>query len=235
MTRQPLGFTRVPPVTLPALALSFAIALPAQAQETWRFDETASLGGHPVQVLGHPQVISSEYGKAVAFDGVGDALLVDVHPLAAAKTWTWEMVFRPDADGAAEQRVFNLQARDSATGADIADRMLFEIRIVKGQWCLDSFATSAGEGKALLNCEKLHPLGEWYRVTAVYDGTTFRNYVGDELQGEAALKLTPQGAGHSSAGMRINRMYFFKGAILEARFTTRALEVGEFLKMPRKE
>jgi hypothetical protein len=238
LTRPPFGFMRVPRVAWLALVLvqmvGFTLALPASAQEVWRFDQTASVAGHPAQVLGRPRVISTEFGNAIAFDGANDALLVDVHPLAGAKTWTWEMIFRPDADGAAAQRVFNLQVKDAATGADIADRMLFEIRIVNGQWCLDSFATSAGQGTTLLNCEKLHPLGQWYRVTAVYDGTTFRNYVGDELQGEAAVKLEPQGAGHSSVGMRINRMYFFKGAILEARFTPRALDVGDFLKMPPK-
>jgi hypothetical protein len=232
--RKAFGRLRICAIAGVALAVGLSVARPGCAQEVWRFDQTGSLGGHSVQVLGHPRVISTEYGNAVGFDGVGDALLVDVHPLAGAKTWTWEMVFRPDADGAAEQRVFHLQVRD-ATGADIADRMLFEIRIVKGQWCLDSFATSAGEKATLLNCEKLHQLGAWYRVTAVYDGTTLRNYVGDELQGEAALKLTPQGAGHSSIGMRINGINFFKGAILEARFTAKALDVGEFLKMPRKE
>jgi hypothetical protein len=223
LTRQPFGFMRIPRIAWPALALSLALALPSSAQELWRFDQTASVAGHPLEVLGHPQVVSTDYGQAIAFDGANDALLVDVHPLAGAKTWTWEMIFRPDADGAAAQRVFNLQVKDAATGADIADRMLFEIRIVNGQWCLDSFATSAGQGATLLNCEKLHPLGEWYRVSAVYDGTTFRNYVGDELQGEAALKLAPQGAGHSSVGMRI-----------EARFTSRALDVSDFLKMPPK-
>jgi concanavalin A-like lectin/glucanase superfamily protein len=223
---------RVLRVAWPVLALSLALALPVSAQELWRFDQTASVAGHPLEVLGHPQVVSTEFGKAVAFDGVSDALLVDVHPLAGAKTWTWEMIFRPDADGAPAQRVFNLQVRDAATGADIADRMLFEIRIVNGQWCLDSFATSAGQGATLLNCDKLHPLGQWYRVTAVYDGTTFRNYVGDELQGEAPLKLAPQRAGHSSVGMRINRTYFFKGAVLAARFTPRALDLSDFLKMP---
>ncbi len=207
-------------------------ALPATAQELWRFDQTATLGGHATHVLGHPQVIATEYGSAVAFNGVDDVLQVDVHPLAGAATWTWEMIFRPDADGAAAQRVFHLQARDPATGADTADRMLFEIRIVKGQWCLDSFATSAGRGATLLNCDKLHPLDQWFRVTAVYDGTTLKNYVGDEEQGEAALTLTPQAAGHCSAGARANLQDHFKGAILEARFTPRALAVQDFLKMP---
>jgi len=214
------------------LALAALCASAAGAQELWRFDQTASLGGHPAKALGHPQVVDTELAKAVQFNGVDDALMVDVHPLAGAATWTWEMIFRPDADGAAAQRVFHLQVRDPATGADIADRMLFEIRIVKGQWCLDSFATSAGQGATLLNCDKLHPLGQWARVTAVYDGTTLRNYVGSELQGEAAVKLAPQGAGHASVGVRINLVNYFKGAIYEARFTRSALAVGDFLKMP---
>jgi Concanavalin A-like lectin/glucanases superfamily len=212
--------------------LGVAIATPAKAQEVWRVDQTASLGGKPTHVLGHPQVISTEIGKAVSFNGVDDALFVDVHPLAGAATWTWEMIFRPDADGAAAQRVFHLQVQDPATGADTTDRLLFEIRIVKGGWCLDSAAFSGTERATLLNCDKLHPLGQWARVTAVYDGTTLRNYVGDELQGETAVKLGPQGAGHTSLGVRINKVDWFKGAVYEARFTRKALGVGDFLKVP---
>jgi hypothetical protein len=67
--------------------------------------------------------------------------------------------------------------------------MLFEIRIVNGQWCLDSFATAGGQSRTLLNCQKLHPFGPWYRVTAVYDGKMLHNYVGEELQGEGELNL----------------------------------------------
>ena len=113
------------------------------------------------------------------------------------------------------------------------NRMLFEIRIVKGEWCLDSFAYSRmGSHRTLLNCDDLHPLGKWYRVTAVYDGKMLRNYVGDEMQGEGELHLMPQGQGHSSIGTRIDRRDYFKGAIFEARFTPRALKPEEFLKMP---
>jgi hypothetical protein len=228
------GWARTIKKACVALALGAVCSVVARTQEVWRFDQTADLGGHATKMLGHPRVIATEYGNAVQFNGVDDALLVDVHPLAGAATWTWEMIFRPDADGAAEQRVFHLQSRDPATGAAIADRLLFEIRIVKDQWCLDSFATAEGEHATLLNCERLHPLGQWFRVTAVYDGTTLRNYVGDELQGEAAVKLAPQTAGHSSAGVRIDLRDYFKGAMLEARFTQRALGVQEFLKMPAR-
>jgi hypothetical protein len=221
-----------------AVMFGMAMGLAGMAQEpakqvTWRFDNTASLGGHATKVLGHPQAIETPMGKAIAFNGVDDALFVDVHPLAGAETWTWEMIFKPDADGKAEQRVFHLQSIDPATGQDVPEeRMLFEIRIVKGGWCLDSFATSGGQRLPLLNCEKLHPFGQWYRVTTVYDGKMLKNYVGDELQGEGEVKLTPQRPGHSSVGVRINLVDWYKGAIFETRFTRSALGVGDFLKMP---
>jgi hypothetical protein len=201
--------------------------------EVWMFHQTSTVGGHTTHVLGHPQVIETPLGTAVQFNGIDDALFVPVHPLAGAATWTWEVIFRPDADGAPAQRFFHLSVLDPATGKDIDDRLLFEIRIVNGQWCLDSFAMADGQSKTLLNCEKVHPLGKWYRVTAVYDGKTLSNYVDDELQGEGSVQLVPQRPGHSSVGVRINLKDHFKGAILEARFTRRALAPAEFLKMPQ--
>lgn len=214
---------------IPAAAQQAASAPEA---EVWRFDQTSTLGGHPVTVLGHPRAIESPYGKAVEFNGVDDALFVGAHPLAGVSAFTWEVIFRPDADGAPAQRFFHLQEQDPLTGQDTSNRMLFEIRIVDGQWCLDSFATTAGQRLTLLNCKLLHPLGKWYRVTAVYDGKEFRNYVGDELEGAGDLQLGPQLAGHSSVGVRIDKRDYFRGAILMARMTRRALPVGQFLKMP---
>ncbi len=230
-----------------AACLAFALgtlllsAATASAQEVWRFDNVASLGGHPVRIVGAPQVIDTPIGKAVAFNGAGDALFVAVHPLAGAKTWTWEMIFEPDADGNPAQRIFHLQSVDAATGEDIpAERMLFEIRIVPGGegkspgWCLDSFATAGGQSRTLLNCEKLHPFGKWYRVTAVYDGKMLRNYVGDEMQGEGELQIPAERPGRSSAGTRINLRDWYKGAIYEARFTPHALRPKDFLSLPKE-
>jgi hypothetical protein len=223
-------------IVLGVFVLSWCFAAGGQESEkqvTWRFEDTASLGGHATKVLGHPKVIETPMGKAIDYDGVDDALFVGVHPLAGAETWTWEMIFKPDANGNGEQRVFHLQSIDPATGEDVAEeRMLFEIRIVKGEWCLDSFATSGGQRLPLLNCEKRYPFGKWYRVTTVYDGKMLRNYVGDELQGEGEVKLVPQRSGHSSVGVRINLVDYYKGAIYSSRFTRSALGVGDFLKMP---
>jgi hypothetical protein len=219
------------------LAFFFAASLVSAqnvSQQTWRFDNVDSIGGHSTHVLGHPQVIESEYGKAIQFNGVDDGIFIDDHPLAGAATYTWEVIFRPDADCPEAQRFFHLQELDPATGQDTHNRMLFEIRIVDGQWCLDSFASSGSNNRTLLNCKALHPLGQWYRVTAVYDGRTLRNYVNGELQGEGPLELKPQLPGHTSIGVRINKVFWFKGAILLARMTPRALPSNEWLKMPTK-
>jgi hypothetical protein len=174
-------------------------------------------------------VIDTPLGKAVHFNGVDDGLLMEVHPLAGAESFTWEAVFRPDG-GAAEQRWFHLQANPANAGVDPEDRMLFEIRVIDGRWCLDAFSKSGSEQKALLDRSHLHPLGEWYRVAAVYDGKEFRSYVNGVLDGAAEVRLAPQGAGRVAVGMRMNRVFYFKGAVRMARFTRRALAPAEFLK-----
>ncbi|MCU1260412.1 MAG: hypothetical protein JWO80_3297 [Bryobacterales bacterium] len=219
---------------LAGLLLSAAAAVyAAGASELWRFDNIAEIGGHRTTVLGHPRVIATPAGKAVQFDGVDDALFLDTHPLAGADTFTWEAIFRPEAGGPEEQRFFHFQKIDPQTGRDTQTRMLFETRVIGDQWCLDSFALTGKDSKTLLDRGKLHPLGAWYDVAAVYDGREFRNYVDGVLQGHAELHLAPQGAGHCSIGTRIDKRNYFKGAILQARMTRRALAPSEFLKAPK--
>ena len=50
--------------------------------------------------------------RLLPFNGRDDARCTDVHPLTGAKTWTWEVIFRPDEDGAAAQRFFHLSVLD---------------------------------------------------------------------------------------------------------------------------
>jgi hypothetical protein len=187
---------------------------------TWRFDSTRELGGHKTTVLGHPKVV----GNAIEFNGVDDALFVGVHPLAGAATFTWEVIFRPDPGGKPEQRFFHLQERGTE------NRMLFEIRVIGDQWCLDSFAMTPTGSKALMDRSKLHPLGKWYAVAVVYDGRWYRNYVNGVEQNAAELRLTPQSDGDTSVGVRFTRVDYFKGAVRLARMTRHALPVSEFLK-----
>jgi hypothetical protein len=199
----------------------------AADDEVWTFDRLDRIGGHATSVLGHPRLVDTPLGKAIEFDGVGDALMVDVHPLAGAATFTWEAIFRPDG-GDQAQRWLHLQE----TGTD--NRMLFELRVVEDQWYFDSFVHSGASDKALIDRERLHPLRVWYHVAAVYDGTEFRNYVNGVPEGKAAIHFDPQGAGRTSVGVRMNLVNYFKGAIRVARFTRRALSPAEFLPVPRR-
>jgi hypothetical protein len=197
----------------------------------WRLDNLSEIGGVAAHPEGAPQLITTNAGRAVAFDGVKDALFIDKHPLAGATTFTAEAIFRPDG-GKFEQRWMHLAEVDPKTGQETGTRFLFEIRVVGDQWYLDSFAHGPAYHLPIMVTDKLHPLGHWYRVAMTYDGTTLRSYVNGELQGEAPLAFTVQGGGHSSFGTRINRVDYFHGAVYEARFTPRALQPQEFLPLP---
>lgn len=192
--------------------------------ELWIFDRLDRVGSYSTTVLGHPRVVDTPVGKAVEFDGVDDALLVDAHPLAGAAAFTWEAIFRPDG-GRPAQRWFHLQE----AGSD--DRLLFEIRVVDRSWYFDAYGHSGDAQQALMNRERLHPLRQWYHVAAVYDGREFKNYVDGEQEGAAAIHFTPQRPGRSSIGVRINLVDYFKGAIHAARFTRRALPPSGFMRV----
>ena len=196
----------------------------AAGGETWNFDRLDEIGGHKTTVLGHPRVIDTPRGKAIEFNGVDDAIYLGVHPLAGVEAYTWEVIFRPDKGGAPEQRFFHLQE----DGSD--NRMLFEIRLTGDEWCLDSFAKTGDNSRALMDRAKLHPAGEWYAVEAVYDGRELRNYVDGVLQGQGELHMAPQKAGQTSVGVRFNKVNYFKGAVRTARMTRRALQPSEFLR-----
>ena len=75
----------------------------AQTPEVWTFDRLDRIGGHQTTVLGSPRVVETPIGKAVEFNGVDSALVVDVHPLAGAATFSWEAIFRPDGGEPAQR------------------------------------------------------------------------------------------------------------------------------------
>ena len=218
-------------ISLLLAAFLFAGCASAQQSTVWRFDRLDQIGGVTAHPEGGVKTITTEAGTAVKFDGDKAALYIDKHPLAGATTFTAEAIFRPDG-GKFEQRWMHLAEVDPKTGVDTGARFLFEIRVVDGNWYLDSFTHGTTYHLPLMFADKLHPLGHWYRVAMTYDGKTFRSYVNGELQGEAELAFTPQGEGRASFGTRFNRVDYFNGAVYEARFTPKALSPQDFLTMP---
>jgi hypothetical protein len=191
----------------------------------WNLDNLESIGGHKVKVVGSPRVIDTDGGKAIEFDGKGDALFVANNPLAGLKEFTAEVVFRPAAGGPKEQRFLHFQPDTSE------DRVLFETRLpAEGRWFLDTYLQT-GEGKHTLFADKfLHPLGPWYHAAIVVDGKSMRHYVNGEEELAADVKLVPLVAGQTSIGVRFNQVHWYQGAIRQIRVTPAVLKPAEFLK-----
>jgi len=202
------------------LAASF-LAVHAQ---TWQIDDLKSIGGRPPTVIGQPEVIKTAWGKAILFNGTDQGLVLEASPVAGLKAFTVEAIFRPDAGGAKEQRWLHVQ------GDSRDDRVLLEIRLDGDQWFLDTFIKS-GEDRCTLYAEKFkHPLGKWYHIALVFDGQTMTHYVDSQAEMSGPLTMTPLVQGKTSLGVRMNRVYWFKGAISKVRFTDRALKTNEFMK-----
>jgi len=195
-------------------------------QVIWNIDNVTGIGGNETTVLGSPNVIDTPGGKAVEFDGEEDGLIVNVHPLQGAETFTIEVIFCPYAEGLEEQRFFHLQ--ENGTN----NRFLIETRLTDdNRWYLDTFLSSGEVNQTLIDEKFLHPVGEWYNAALVFDGSEARHYVNGALEVSAKIPtFTPQKEGRTSIGVRINEVYWFKGAIRKARFTRRALSPEEFLK-----
>jgi hypothetical protein len=205
----------------------------------WKLDNLESIGGVRPRIEGTPRVIRVGSQSAIQFNGVADALFLDIHPMAGFSTFTFEAIFRPDG-GAASQRWFHIASIDPVTGMDslptgISDpnpRFTFEMRMSDSyNWYLDAFTHGYGYSKGLEFSDKQHPVGPWYVVAQTFDGSVYKSFVNGQIQGSAPLAFKPQGPGHTSIGTRINRLNYFKGAIYQARFTPRARPPEQFLRL----
>jgi hypothetical protein len=180
----------------------------------WKLDDVKIIGGHATEVLGAPRVTDG----AVVFDGVKDGIFMPAIPLEGAAQFTIEILFSPAEGGLEAQRFFHLQ--------DNADwRVMIETRLDgKGGWWIDTYLGSPKGGTPLIDPKRVHPTNQWYWAAVCYDGKTMSHFVNGEKELEAAgVKFGPLGAGKISLGVRQNKVYWFKGAIREVRFTPAAL------------
>jgi hypothetical protein len=200
-----------------------SLALVAQGSPTvWPVDSTTSVGGHAPRVLGAPRVVESLHGKAVSFDGIDDGLIVPANPLAGLGAFTIEVLFLPEADGPAEQRFLHVEDEAGA-------RALIETRLTAdGKWALDTFLMNGTNRLPLLDRGLLHPTGVWTWAALRYDGRTMTSFVNGKKELEGAITFRPmQTGGRTSLGVRLNEVYWFKGAIREVRFHPSALAAEE--------
>ena len=195
----------------------------------WTLDNAASIGGLQPTVLGAPRFVDAGVGPAACFNGKDDGLIFPVNPIAGWAQFTIEVLFRPDADGAEAQRFMHIEdARQS--------RALIEIRLTpEGQWSLDTFLLSGENGLPLLDRAKLHPAGRWTWVALVYDGKKEAHFVDGTKEMEGEVAFAPMTKGQTSLGVRLNRVFWFKGGIREVRFSPTALGPTERQRPPKSD
>jgi len=202
-------------------------AFRAPAPIVWTVDNLTRIGGHSVTVIGSPRVVDAPGGRAVAFDGARDGLLVDANPLTGLSRFTLEVVFEPAADGSEEQRFIHIE--EAGTG----NRALIELRLAATAWSLDTYLRHGELGLTLLDRARTHPAGRWYAAALTYDGKAMAHFVNGrrELTGDVAFK--PLGAGRTSIGVRQNLVSHFKGRIRLIRVTPEVLAPAAMLEPPR--
>jgi hypothetical protein len=227
-----------------------AVAARAQDSVVFKFDNLSRIGGLTPKVEGKPQLVDSPLGKAMAFNGKDTVLTFSERPLVGAKAFSEEVIIHPDGgEDGTSQRVTHIAETDPATGLDARPdytghndpnpRIMTELHVTKGQWYLHVYMRSKSGPQVLQFAQKLHPFGAWYALAMTYDGKTFRSYVNGVQEGQADVAWTPQqGPGRMAVGTRMDHTTYlkgsyFKGTLVEARFSTRALSPGELLKAPQ--
>lgn len=182
--------------------------------------------GQPgLTILGRPRFFDCRYGKALKFDGVGDALFFDSNPLAHLRQFTVEIVFQPDSNGPREQRFLHM-------GSTQGDRLMVETRVTnKHQWFLDAHLRSGDSAKTLIDSTKIHPTDAWYHLAVTVDDGRMETYVNGIRELAGSIPFSPFKGGQVSVGVRQNKVYWFKGAICRIRVTPRVLNRSEFMRL----
>ncbi len=201
----------------------------SQPPVVWTLDNTESIGGHHPEVLGAPKMASAATGgPALLFNGKSDGLILPVNPLRGLSKFTIEILFRPDPNGPSAQRFVHIQDEHDS-------RVMIETRLMNNQsWTLDTFLHSGDNDRPLLDRAKRHPTGRWTWVALVYDGKTMSDYVNGVKELEGPVNFAPMTDGRMSLGVRLNRVYWFKGSIKEVRVSPAPLKPEDLRRISEK-
>ena len=199
--------------------------------EVWEFKSLKKIGGHPVQVFGNPEIVKTERGKAIKFDGIDDRLLVDNNPIGDAREFTIEVIFKPDPayDISNQPRFIHFQD----PGDTSAKRVLIELRLTpENKWYLDGYMmTDAGE-HTLVNRTLTHPAGEWFHAALTYKDNTFKSFVNGEQEVSGNVSFSEKlinTIGKTSIGGRMDQRNYYSGLIKTLKITRKALNSDQFI------
>lgn len=203
--------------------------------EYWEFDNLARIGGHEVTVFGNPELVDTESGKAIQFDGIEDMLLVDHNPLGDANEFTVEVVFKPDAcyPENVAPRFIHIQDPNDPD----AKRLMIELRLNEKNECyLDSYLQTDKDKLALIDSTLVHPTEKWIHAAVTYKNKVLTTYIDGkkQLSGDvdyADRFINP--TGKTAIGGRMNHEQFFRGMVRTLKITKEALPPEKFCEVKK--
>ncbi len=204
------------------------------SSETWDIDNLDKIGGHDIVVNGNPEVVETEIGAAVKFDGDGDMILVDCNPIGEAKAFTVEVLFKPTGsypDNIAP-RFIHIQDPDDQDNK----RLMIELRINENNQCyLDGFLRTDTMSLVLIDENLVHPTDQWNHAAVTYENGVMTTWFNGEkeLSGQlsyAEVMINP--VGKVSIGGRMNHRSWFNGLIKTLKVTHKVLDPDKFIQLP---
>jgi len=212
------------------LMSSALIASDTAYYELWDISNLEMIGGHAVTSFGDPQVVSTEIGDAVQFDGDEDRLLVDFNPIMDAKEFTVELVFKPDAcyPDNTDPRFVHIQDPDDPD----KKRLMIELRVDANNQCyMDGFLRTDAGSLPLIDETLVHPTEVWQHVAITYKDSVFTTYFNgvEELSGIVPYTFTVINTiGKTSLGARMNEVKYYSGLLKTLKVTHTRLAPEDF-------
>lgn len=199
----------------------FSCAGSSEEVEIWKINSVDDIGGNPTDVVGKPEIVQTEAGEAVKFDGKNDGLLIDNNPIAGMNNFSIEVYFKPFSGYPEnkEQRFLHLQDPENDDR-----RILIELRLnSENQWYGDWFIKSEDESLTLIDSTLTHPVNEWATIKLTYENGQIKGYINEKQEMAGEIEYLPIGKnGKVSIGSRMDKRSWFKGMIKEVRFSEQA-------------
>ncbi|GAB3198190.1 hypothetical protein ABID22_000613 [Pontibacter aydingkolensis] len=189
-----------------------------QKTEVWQLKSRKKVGKYKAAILGNPKIVKADGGKAIAFNGREDGLLVNANPIAGATAFSIEVKFKPYAayPENIEQRFLHIQDPGNPNR-----RILIELRLNdKQQWYADFFMRTDSTALTLIDSAKTHPVNEWATITLTYKDGMMKGFVNgvEEVSGEIEyMPIAP--SAKTSLGTRMDKRSWFKGEIRSVSFS----------------
>jgi len=202
--------------------------------ETWDIDNLDKIGGHDIVVNGNPEVVETEIGAAVKFDGDGDMILVDFNPIGEAKAFTVEVLFKPTGSYPDNIAPRFIHIQDPEDGDN--KRLMIELRINENNQCyLDGFLRTDTMSLVLIDENMLHPTDQWNHAAVTYENGVMTTWFNGEKElsgqlGYSETMINP--IGKVAIGGRMNHRSWFNGYIKTLKVTHQVLSPEKFIQMP---